>query len=215
MPNYDSAYTGAEIDESVGSYLSAKTSGGYIDANTLAGIVATVKLTMYPVGSIYMSVESTDPGTFIGGTWQRIQDTFLLAAGSTYTAGGSGGNASHTHGYAHTHTTPATTTDSHTLVENELPVIDGSMTWHGQEHGTHIYNISGHMTGSKINGMYQTTGQTSGAYSYGSTGFKFVGGGGHTHGQKATTTNSQSTSTTDSGSNLPPYIAVYIWKRIA
>lgn len=123
-----------------------------------------------------MSVENTDPGTFIGGTWQRIQDTFLLAAGSTYAAGGSGGNASHTHTYAHTHTTPATTTDSHTLTEAQLPVIDGSMTWHGQEHGTHIYNISGHVTGSKINGMYQTTGQTSGAYSYGSTGFKFGGG---------------------------------------
>jgi hypothetical protein len=51
---------------------------------------------IYPVGSIYMSVNSTDPGLLFGGTWQRIQDTFLLAAGTTYAAGASGGEATHT-----------------------------------------------------------------------------------------------------------------------
>ena len=38
----------------------------------------------YPVGSIYMSVNSTSPATLFGGTWQRIQDRFLLCAGVTY-----------------------------------------------------------------------------------------------------------------------------------
>ena len=41
---------------------------------------------VYPVGSIYMSVNSTDPGTLFGGTWVRLTDTFLLAAGTTYDA---------------------------------------------------------------------------------------------------------------------------------
>lgn len=50
----------------------------------------------YPVGSIYMSVNSTSPATLFGGTWQRIQDCFLLAAGSTYAAGATGGEAEHT-----------------------------------------------------------------------------------------------------------------------
>ena len=50
-------------------------------------------LDVYPIGSIYMSVNSTDPGVLFGGTWQRIQDTFLLAAGSTYSAGDTGGDA--------------------------------------------------------------------------------------------------------------------------
>lgn len=50
---------------------------------------------IYPVGSIYMSVNNASPQTFFGGTWARIQDRFLLAAGSTYTAGGTGGSATH------------------------------------------------------------------------------------------------------------------------
>lgn len=55
-----------------------------------------VALDAYPVGSIYMSVNSTSPSTLFGGTWQRIQDRFLIAAGSTYKAGGTGGEATHT-----------------------------------------------------------------------------------------------------------------------
>ena len=63
----------------------------------------------YPVGSIYMSVNSTDPSTLFGGSWERIQDRFLLASGSTYGAGSTGGSAdsvvvSHTHEQtAHSH----------------------------------------------------------------------------------------------------------------
>jgi hypothetical protein len=51
---------------------------------------------IYPVGSIYMSVNSTSPATLFGGTWERIQDRFLLAAGNTYAAGTTGGEATHT-----------------------------------------------------------------------------------------------------------------------
>lgn len=52
---------------------------------------------VYPVGAIYLSTLATDPGTLFGfGTWQRIQDRFLLAAGSTYAAGATGGEATHT-----------------------------------------------------------------------------------------------------------------------
>lgn len=50
---------------------------------------------IYPVGSIYMSVNSTDPGTLFGGTWEQLKDRFLLAAGTTYTAGATGGEATH------------------------------------------------------------------------------------------------------------------------
>lgn len=48
---------------------------------------------IYPVGSIYMSVNSADPGTLFGGTWQQIKDRFLLSAGDTYAAGKTGGSA--------------------------------------------------------------------------------------------------------------------------
>lgn len=54
---------------------------------------ATLLDLVYPVGSIYMSVNSVSPETFLGGEWTQIQDTFLLSAGSTYTAGDTGGSA--------------------------------------------------------------------------------------------------------------------------
>ena len=58
----------------------------------------------YPVGSIYTSVNNTSPATLFGGTWEQLKDRFLLGAGTTYTAGSTGGEATHTHtlqsGYA-------------------------------------------------------------------------------------------------------------------
>ena len=50
-----------------------------------------------PIGYIWISTQSTDPGTlFSNTTWVRIKDTFLLAAGDTYGAGTTGGEATHT-----------------------------------------------------------------------------------------------------------------------
>lgn len=51
---------------------------------------------VYPVGSIYMNVNSTNPGTLFGGTWEQIQGRFLLGMSSSYPAGSSGGEANHT-----------------------------------------------------------------------------------------------------------------------
>lgn len=42
-----------------------------------------------------MSLEPTDPATLFGGTWERIQGRFLLAASDEYEAGSSGGEATH------------------------------------------------------------------------------------------------------------------------
>lgn len=50
---------------------------------------------LYPVGCIYQSTSSTSPASFLGGTWERIKDKFILAAGDTYAAGKTGGEAGH------------------------------------------------------------------------------------------------------------------------
>ena len=51
---------------------------------------------IYPVGSIYMSTVNVNPATLFGGTWEQLEDRFLLGAGTTYTAGDTGGEAEHT-----------------------------------------------------------------------------------------------------------------------
>lgn len=48
---------------------------------------------IYPVGAIYMSVNSTSPASLFGGTWTQLKDRFLLGAGSTYSNGATGGAA--------------------------------------------------------------------------------------------------------------------------
>lgn len=41
---------------------------------------------IYPVGSIYISVNNVNPSVLFGGTWEQIQDRLLLGDGSTYSA---------------------------------------------------------------------------------------------------------------------------------
>lgn len=50
---------------------------------------------IYPVGSLYMSAKATSPASLFGGTWEQIKDLFILAAGDTYAAGSTGGEAEH------------------------------------------------------------------------------------------------------------------------
>lgn len=62
-----------------------------VDTKYLSDIMNLI----YPVGAIYMSMNNTNPSLIFGGTWEQIQDRFLLAAGNTYAAGATGGEANH------------------------------------------------------------------------------------------------------------------------
>lgn len=100
------------------------------------------KLAAHPVGSLYWSSQSTDPATLFGGTWARVKDRFILAAGDTYSNGNTGGSAtvtlqttqipSHNHGMnSHTHTlTPSGS------------ISGGAYTFSGNEH-SHSYTPAG------------------------------------------------------------------------
>lgn len=81
-----------------------------IDTPSASDIVSYIKSTLvdtiYPVGSVYMSLESTSPATLFGGTWEQIQNRFLVAAGSSYSAGDTGGNASQSINVSHKHISP-------------------------------------------------------------------------------------------------------------
>lgn len=51
---------------------------------------------IYPVGSIYISVNSTNPKVLFGGTWERIMERFLFGCGDErYPAGHTGGEEQH------------------------------------------------------------------------------------------------------------------------
>lgn len=50
---------------------------------------------IYPIGSIYMSVNNVNPNVLYGGEWEAIKDTFLLSAGDTFSAGDTGGEIEH------------------------------------------------------------------------------------------------------------------------
>lgn len=78
---------GADGDGAVNSVMGVGSVQGDVPAAQLFNLI-------YPVGAIYISASSTNPGTLFGGTWARIKDTFLLAAGDTYAAGATGGAAS-------------------------------------------------------------------------------------------------------------------------
>lgn len=92
------------------------------DVPTVTDILKSV----YPVGAIYISTVSTGPATLFGfGTWERIKDKFLLSAGSTYSAGSTGGEA------------------THTLTAKELPKQSGTISTHGVYSGTPIAAVSG------------------------------------------------------------------------
>ena len=49
-----------------------------------------------PLGSLIWNKNLINPNDYYYGTWERVEDTFILAAGSTYTAGTIGGEATHT-----------------------------------------------------------------------------------------------------------------------
>ena len=142
---------------------------------------------IYPVGSIYISVNSVSPSNLLGGTWERIQDRFLLASGDTYKAGETGGEATHKLTIdempSHTHTQQSCTDPGdHT---HDISIwYDGSS---GSAKTVEGWSVKAHE-------QYHTT----------------SGAGGHTH-----TITLNNTGGNVAHNNMPPYLAVYMWKRTA
>ena len=118
-----------------GAELLPLSQSGAAKKSTIADLV-------YPVGSIYMSVNSTSPATLFGGTWTQIEDTFLLAAGSTYAAGATGGEA------------------THTLTLDEIPSHQHASVFHVYGSGD-VFTINGASTTSET-AVYAYTGYTGG-----------------------------------------------------
>jgi len=135
---------------------------------------------VYPVGSIYISSNSTSPAVLFGGSWTQIKDTFLIACGNVYGNGVSGGSANHTHTtQAHALTTAELPAHRHTFLS--IPNTD-TQTWKAPNQ---VFEYK-YVEGTHYMKYTDETGSNA-AHSHGNTG---------------------------SSSNMPPYLGVYVWKRI-
>ena len=120
---------------------------------------------VYPVGSIYMSINNVSPATLFGGKWVQIKGRFLLGASDVYKANTTGGEATH-----------ALTTD-------EIPNHQHSI-WFPNSGGEQSAEIGYPEAGSSKT-YYAEASKTAGA------------GGGAAH------------------NNMPPYLVVYMWRRLS
>ena len=190
------------------AYLLCKTAGTtssvepILEANAVVGqeindgsVVWTVQnirptaLDSYPVGSIYMSVNSTSPADFFGGTWEAMPaGRVLLAQGTSewgveYQAGSTGGE------------------HEHQLSVGELPEHEHDVTCSNnglQQHKIDIYNdegrdapyVAGAAGGIKGSPSTSETGNHSHTISINKTGGNFA------------------------HNNMQPFLSVYIWYRI-
>ena len=110
--------------------------------------ISTISLSMHPIGSYYLSDESTSPASLFGGTWEQIKDRFLVGAGNSYSVGATGGEATHTL------TTSEMPSHSH---ERGTMEIEGSITY--RKHlGTDIGATGAFYVGSPSSYNYVSAG---------------------------------------------------------
>ena len=158
---------------------------------------------IYPIGSIYMSINETNPSELFGGKWERIKDKFLLSAGDNYNAGDEGGEA------------------THTLTENEMPShthIQDSHN-HTQNAHNHTQNPHSHTIGSLIRYTISGKGAAAVGDGYGNSNNYHTGSTTATNKEATATNNPQTATNQNTGggqahNNMPPYLTVYVWVRI-
>lgn len=176
----------------------------------LSSIKKEMMLEAHPVGSLYWSMEATDPSKLFGGTWEQIKDRFIWA--TTSNPGGSGGSytqtlstanlPSHNHSY-----TRVTGIQGTSISTNQMPSHTHSIGRSNQGGGRTDWGL----TGGGAHGGNVALNSGNGSMSVGSTG----GNGSHSHGVN---TGNYSTDSTGSGSAfsiMPPYLEAYCWKRTA
>ena len=204
--NADHATT-ADSATTAASAINATNATNATNAATAAGltdaVISALMLKMYPVGSIYASTASTNPGTLFGGTWEALPAGRVLLAqgtstwGTTYAAGSTGGEA------------------THTLTIGELPA-------HTHERGTMNItgtiiksSISGYVDGAPMSGTGAFTtlkgnqwfnGPSNGAEKNGNYGASFDA-------SKTWTGETSSVGGNAAHSLMQPFLSVFMWRR--
>lgn len=149
-------------------------------------IYSNFLLAAHPVGSIYQTISPENPAvTFGGGTWERIENRFIMGASDTYPAGSTGGSTAHEHEYK-------------LEFMWRLGALVGYPT---SAFATYNYKTqSWNDNNKKVN---------DGQYTLANDGFS------STYGEKPGGETYSVTGNTASSSSIPPYYSVYIWRRVA
>lgn len=149
-------------------------------------IYSNFLLAAHPVGSIYQTISPENPAvTFGGGTWERIENRFIMGASDTYPAGSTGGSTAHEHEY-----------------KLEFMWRLGALVGYPTSAiATYNYKTqSWNDNNKKVN---------DGQYTLSNDGFS------STYGEKPGGETYSVTGNTASSSSIPPYYSVYIWRRVA
>lgn len=134
--------------------------GGIKIQNFINEMIANLHNAIWPVGSVYISVNDNNPEELFGGIWEKIENAFLLGASSAHPLGSTGGE------------------EEHVLSIEEMP--------------KHSHNIWGgtEVSSLNVNGFALTSDYLTNQYA------AIEAGEDKPH------------------NNMPPYLAVGIWKRI-
>ncbi|EAX79366.1 hypothetical protein TVAG_279830, partial [Trichomonas vaginalis G3] len=156
------------------------------DKTELQTLKTEILQTLYPIGSIYTSMNSTNPATVLGfGTWKQIVDKFLYCANSSKQTGGSKKiTEANLPPHTHTGTTNTTGSHSHSITKRGYTNLAAG----SDRQGMHRYDISSDPVDSSA-GIFCGT------------------AGNHAH--------TFTTNPTGSGADyMPPFVTVFAWYRV-
>lgn len=216
------------------------TSNATYSGNTeVSDFEKRIFLASHPVKSYYKTDDPRNPADVYGGTWEQIKDRVLIAAGDSFPAGSTGGQASitlaeanlpshshsftpkgsvsaHSHGLNnHTHSFAGSSSHSHDVIFSTAPSVN------------FVYWFDGQNKGVKGNAVTNTAGREH-TDATGSiiTDSKTVTISGTTGKSSENTTRDTATFIGTAGTTgntgmgtainiMNPYRAVYTWKRTA
>ena len=181
--------------------------------NNLTNLKKELLNEMYPVGSIYISYNNTNPSSFFGGEWENYGDGRVLKGISSGEAGKTGGNSeitlevSNLPPHSHSYDKSSNVTEGHQLTIDEIPshthASGGAYGWPIGADGTVHYTFTG------------WHGSTTEPYGPPVDDRSVGGNGYHSHNISLSNTLTGSVGTATPINIQNPYITVYMWRRTA
>lgn len=176
-------------------------------------VEATMLDKAYPVGSIYISLTDANPAETLGGEWTPIQDRFLLAAGTKHHITDAPGGAEAVTLTANqsgipSHTHPnnlSISVNNHTHKQNAVTIRWRAKQNKGKGGKGHYI---GAVSGAPTDDSWQVT------ISSDSNAINTIGASATTS-KSGGVQNNSARNATESHNNMPPYVVVYMWQRVA